>query len=327
MRIHYTLDDSPARLPLAIRSSEGAMDRAADLRNAPGVQLVELTTQHMLNTGTTLVDELTDYFDNGGPSESDPYGLALCYANREALTDLLRDLRDLPTGLVAFAEVEALFPVTFMRELQFTLALTSVGFPAFGYVRAFKDSEGEEYYGLVVNLAQAQPHLEASLGTYSVDLLVNMIRHGFFNHQGFLLAYSEYCESIGRKPEKLHDRLKDKLMARGIAWYLSYRHDIPFYDDVLRLDETMIGEHIAHWNKLIDSSHKKGQGEDILDEWLARPDADGFTGELSLDVVGYLAARTIAAEHGNKGLRDSVTKGGDYFLKLYNDLAGNKLKG
>jgi hypothetical protein len=58
MKIHYTLDDSAARLPLSIRSADGVWDRAAELRNAPGVHLVELATQHMLNTGSTLFDEL-----------------------------------------------------------------------------------------------------------------------------------------------------------------------------------------------------------------------------------------------------------------------------
>lgn len=162
MRIHFAFDDSAARLPLAIRSSEGVFDRAADLRSAPGVQLVEITTQHVLNTGTSLIDELAHYFEMGGPSEADPYALAACYAQRELLEDLLRDLRDRQDQLTAFHEVEALFPASFTRDLSFALAFTVVGVPAFGYVRSFKDSEGEEYHGMVVNLAQAGPTLRRS---------------------------------------------------------------------------------------------------------------------------------------------------------------------
>ena len=179
----------------------------------------------MLNTGAMLIDELAHYFEAGSASESDPYALALCYSNREQLEDLLRDFAAHKISPRS-ARSRRCFPVTFMRDLHFTLALTTVGVSAFGYVRSFKDSEAEEYHGMVVNLAQARPHLETVLGQFSRwSLLVDVIRRGFFNHMGFRIAYAEYTGAIGRSSDGPLDKLKDALLSRGIAWYLSYQND------------------------------------------------------------------------------------------------------
>jgi hypothetical protein len=317
MKIHYTLDDSAARLPLSIRSADGVWDRAAELRSAPGIHLVELATQHMLNTGSTLFDELAAYYDKAAPSESDPYALANCYANRTALEDLLSDLRDVRPGLIALHEVAELFPIDYTQDIQFMMALTAVGYPAFGYVRTYKDSEGEEYHGMVVNLAQARPHLEQTVGHYSQNLLVNVIRHGFFNHEGFLLAYAEYCENIGRLPGTLADRLKDALLSRGIAWYLSYRHNLKFYDQALILDDARLPEYVERYNTLVSNTRKKKiADESTFDVWLQQREPN----EACIDVVGYHAARTIATTYGDDGLRQAIEQGPDHFISLYNAL-------
>src|SRR5690606_41030970 len=127
MKIYTTLDDSAARIPLSIRSSDGVWDRSADLRNSPGVQLVELATQHWLNTGVTLLEELATYFENNEPSEDDPYALARCYGHRTQLGDLLGDLHNRPIEqLVALSDIETLFPDRFTAEFTYTLALTRI---------------------------------------------------------------------------------------------------------------------------------------------------------------------------------------------------------
>lgn len=318
MRIHYLLDDSAARLPLTIRSSESLWDRAAELRSSPGVQLVELTTQHMLGTAVTLVDELAHYFDRGAPSDADPYHLAECFAERTALEDLLRDVREARPHLVALHEVTELFPLDFACDLQFTLALTVVGYPAFGYVRAYNDSEGESFYGLVVNLAQARPHIEGLIGRFSLEVLINTIRHGFFNHEGFLLAYSAYCAAIGRAPERPLDRAREELMSRGIAWYLSYRHDFAFYDQVLGLDTATLTTYIEQCNLLSEGNGKKRAAES-LEEWSGS--RSGNSPALRcLDVAGYFAARAIANAYGEDALRQAIVKGPLHFIRLYNEL-------
>lgn len=315
MKIHYTLDDSAARLPLTLRSADALYDHTADLRSAPGVHLVELTTQHLLNTGAALSDELAHFFDTGTPSEADPYALKTCFANRVMLEDLLHDLRDSRPGLVALHQVAELFPMDFNHDLQFMLALTAVGYPAFGYVRTYRDSEDEEYNGLVVNLAQARPHLEGTLGHYSLDLLVNVIRHGFFNHEGFLLAYGEYCQVMGRNLERSLDRLKDALMSRGIAWYLSYRHDRAFYDGVLGLDDEKLATCVERCNSLLAAARKKKVSEETVE------DRHGLIPrEQCLDIAGYHVARTIADKHGDAGLRESIVRGADHFFALYNSV-------
>jgi hypothetical protein len=318
MKIHYIIDDSAARLPLSIRSAEGVLDRAADLRNAPSIHLVELTTQHMQGTGATLLDELTSYFDNGHPSEHDPYALATCYELRDQLEDLLRDLRDLE--LVSLHEVAALFPASFADEPHFMLALTAVGYPAFGYVRTYKDSEGGEYHGMVVNLAQARPHLEQRLGQFSLSLLTHVIRHGFFNHQGFHLAYDQYCDAIQRSPDTPLDLLKDALLSRGIAWYLSYRHDLAFYDRALGLDPANLDEHVAQWNALVETARDTGLGDESFAGWLRTQDACQSRDMICIDLVGYFAARALAADQGAPALRAAVAQGGDHFIDLYNAL-------
>lgn len=324
MRIHYQLDDSAARLPLTIRSADSVWDRAADLRSAPGVHLVELTTQHMMNTGATLVDELAHYFNTGSSSEADPYALAACYAGREQLVDLLRDLRDESSDLIALREVEALFPVSFVRDLNFMLALTTVGVPAFGYVRTFKDSEGEEYHGMVINLTQARPHLENYLGQFSLSLLTDTIRYGFFNHEGFLLAYADYNESMGRVPDKLPDRLKHALLSRGIAWYLSYRHDFELFDQINPVNEDDLGGCVEHWNRMIELAHKRAMSDEMVEDLLRRHESRP-PDEQCIDRLGYAAARAIAAAHGNKGLRDAITLGPDHFITLFNRLGPHRL--
>lgn len=325
MKIHTVLDDSAARFPLTIRSADAVWDRGAEIRSAPGVQLVNLTAQHVLNTGTTLFDELSYYFEEGHPSESDPFGLAQCFAQRSQLEDLWRDVRDAEARLTAFNQVEALFPASFQRDLHFTLALTTVGIPAFGYVRAFRDSEGDEYHGMVINLAQARAHLESLTGQFSLSLLIDSIRYGFFNHEGFLLAYTEYCHSIGRMADWMADRLKNALLSRGIAWYLSYRHDLPFYDSVLGLDAARLGEHVEHCNVLIAEAGRKRALDEVPDDWLQSRESR-LPGETCLDVVGYHAARAIAAEHGEAGLRESIERGPDHFIGLYNALGMHRLR-
>ena len=138
---------------------------------------------------------------------------------------LVRDVREVQSGLVALHEVAELFPLDFTHDLQFMLALTVVGYPAFGYVRTYKDSEGEEYHGLVVNLAQARPHVEGLLGHFSLERLINLIRHGFFNREGFLLAYTAYCDAIGRAPERPAERANASMRAlcRRSASSVSWR--------------------------------------------------------------------------------------------------------
>ncbi|NDJ78672.1 MAG: hypothetical protein GYB65_20675, partial [Chloroflexi bacterium] len=320
MKIQYTIDDSAARLPLSIRSAEGVWDREADLRNAPGVHLVELTTQHMQNTGATLTDELTGYFNNGHPSEADPYALADCFANREQLEDLLRDLRHVEAEIVALNEVEALFPVMFMHEMTVMLALTTVGYPAFGYVRTYRDSEGESYHGMVVNLAQARPHLEERLGQFSFSLLTDVIRCGFFNHQGFLLAYDVYCQATKRAPDGLVAQLKDAALRRGIAWFLSYRHNLAFYDETLGFDADRVGNYVQRWNDLVELARDATLDDESFEDWLRSVDQCEPTGMLCVDALGLFVARTLFDAHGNKGLRDAITEGPDHFITSYNAL-------
>lgn len=320
MKIHVTLDDSAARLPLAIRSSEGVFDRAADLRNSPSVHLVELTTQHMLGTSFTLMDELVSYFDHGQPSEADPYALAVCYANRTALEDLLRDLSHLGSDLAALHQVERLFPAWFKTDIQFLLALTAVGYPAFGYVRTYWDSEGETYHGMVVNLAQCRPHVEALTGEFSLSRLVDMIRYGFFNHEGFLLAYNEFCQAVDRHLDTLAGRFKETLMSRGIAWYLSYRHDLAFYDEALGLDAARLPDYVAYCNTMLaDTGRRRAIDNTLFESWLQQHAAHQPVARC-VDVVGYFAARAIAADQGDAGLRQAVEHGPDRFLALYNAL-------
>ena len=322
MKIRYTLDDSAARLPLTIRSADAVWDRAADLRNAPGVQLVEITTQHMANTGATLLDELGHYFDHERPSDTDPYALQACYQAQPVLEDLWRHLSDGETHLVDFSAVEALFPPTFKRELHFMLALTTVGFPVFGYVRTYKDSEDEEYHGMVINLAQAQPHLESLLGEFSLSMLLDTIRHGFFNHEGFLLAYAEYCESVGHVNNRLADRIKHALLSRGIAWYLSYQHNLDFYDDVLANTDDL-AEDTARFNQMLIEAGDRRALDDAFDDLVH---AAHLPNDSCIDVVGYHAARTIADELGTGGLRTAIVQGPDHFINLYNMRAEHKLQ-
>ncbi len=327
MKIHYTLDDSAARLPLAIRSADGLWDRAADLRTAPGVHLVELTTQHMLNTGLSLVDEIENYFAKGGPSESDPYALATCYENRQALEDLLRDLREVQGNLVALGEVEALFPASVERDLHFTLALTVVGYPAFGYVRTYNDSEGEEYHGMVVNLAQARPHLEQHLDRFSLGALVDAIRYSFFNHEGFLLAYQAYTETIRRRPEWLADQIKDMLLSRGIAWYLGTAYiDGPAgarSGAALTPDE--VTSLITEWGTLLGTTRKRKATEEAVTDWLHGPDVP-LTREAHIDRLGCHMAHTIAQMRGIAGLREVIERGPDRFITMYNILSGRSMQ-
>ncbi|MBN1678774.1 MAG: hypothetical protein JW966_00685 [Anaerolineae bacterium] len=324
MKIHYTLDNSAARLPLAIRSAEGVWDRHAELRNAPGIHLVELTTQHMMGTGATLADELSYFFDHEEPSELDPYNLAHCYAHQDQFSDLLRDLLDNETGLVALDEVEALFPASYDRELNFMLAVAVVGFPAFGCVRTYKDSEGDEYHGIVVNLAQAHPHLINYLGNFSLSLLTDTIRYGLFNHQGFKLAYTDFCDTIDRVPEKPLERLLDTLLVRGIAWYVGYCHDLPFFDALLQLDEAAMVACVTGWNQLVEEARGQSWTEDTYADWL-HGHRDELDSERCLDVAGYTAARTIAGQHGIKGLQDAIVEGPLHFVEQYNLLAQHPL--
>jgi hypothetical protein len=325
MKIHYTLDDSAVRLPLAIRSSEGVWDHAAALRTAPGIQLVELTTQHVLNTGAALVDELAHFFEEDAPSESDPYDLTTCYANRAVLEDLLRDLSEAP--LAPLDEIEDLFPPSVEHELNVLLALTVVGVPAFGYVRTYKDSEGEEYHGIVVNLAQARPHLEETLGQFSLSLLIDTIRYGLFNHEIFQLAYGNFCEAIGRTPDRLSDRLKNALMSRGIAWYMGYRHDLAFYDSAQAAPETDLETHVQQWNALVAGVGKKKFADWLVDDLSHAVSESSLASEQCIDVVGYHVARTLAGHYGEGSLRDSVAQGPDTFLSLYNALGEHHLEG
>lgn len=320
MKIHVTFDDSAAQLPLAIRSADGVYDRAAELRNSAGVHLVELTTQHMLGTSFTLTDELTSYFDHGQPSEADPYALAACYAERAALEDLLRDLRHIASDLVTLEQVETLFPAWFTPDIHFLLALTAVGYPAFGYVRTYKDSEGETYHGMVVNLAQCRPHVEALTGEFSLARLVELIRDGFFNHEGFLLAYGEFCDATDRYPDTLAGRFKEALLQRGIAWYLSYRSDPAFYAEMLRLDEARLPELVAHCNRLLaDTGRRRAIDSAAFETWLKQHETiEPVSG--CIDMVGYFAVQAITTQHGEDGLRAAIERGPDHFLALYNAL-------
>lgn len=326
MKIHYTLDDSAARIPLAIRSSEGVWDRSADLRSAPGIQLVELVTQHWLGTGVTLAEELAYYFEHNEASENDPYALTRCYDHRSQLADLLSDLYNRPIDeLIALREIESLFPDSFVSEFPFTLAVSAVGAPAFGYVRTYHDSEGEESHGLVINIAQAQSHLETVYGQFSLGLLIDTIRDGFFNHEAFLIIHHDFMLSSGRPATRPLDRLKHTLLSRGIAWYLSYRHNLAFYDQLLKLNTAPLDEHVAAWNRMIDSVRRKTLSETALDEWLDVPETR-TPGEMTLDVLGYLAARAIAEAHGDAGLREAITEGPDRFIALYNALGPHALR-
>ncbi len=317
MQIRYTLDDSAARLLLAVRSVEQVWDRAAALRNSAGVHLVELATRHVLGTGSTLVEELARYFESG-VSETDPYQLAFYDAHRTELEDLLRDLHDVQPPLVTLHEVAELFPLTIELDINFTLALTVVGYPAFGYVRTYHDSdEGETYHGLVVNLAQARAHL-LTLGEeeFSLGRLADTIRHGFFNHEGFLLAYAEYARAVGRETERALDRLKNRLLSRGIAWYLSYRHDFAYYDALIGLDEVRdLPHHVARCNALFDRSRTGKPLEEWPQAWETLEPS-----RTCLDVVGYFAARGIAATHGIEGLREAILAGPERFIHMYNAL-------
>lgn len=326
MKIHTTLDDSAARIPLSIRSSEGVWDRSADLRSAPGIQLVELATQHWLNIGVTLVEEIAYYFEHNQASEDDPYALTRCYDHRTQLEDLLSDLYNRPIEqLISLSELEPLFPESFAVEIPFTVAFSVVGAPAFGYVRTYNDSEGEESHGLVVNIAQAQPHLEATFGQFSLELLVDTIRDGFFSHEAFRVIYHEYMIRTDRIPERPTDRLKSTLLSRGIAWYLSYCHNLAFYDDLFELNPGSLDDHIATWNQQVDTVRRKNQTDLLFDDWLDVPETR-VPGEMSLDVLGYFAARAIAEKHGRAGLREAITEGPDRFIDLFNEISAQSLQ-
>jgi len=326
MKIRYTLDDTAARIPLSIRSSDGVWDRSADLRNAPSVRLVELTTQHMLNTGLSLIEELAHYFEQGAPSESDPYALGQCYENRDRLQDLLSDLHNQPPDqLIALHEIEALFPASYDKTIPFSLALTVVGMPAFGYVRTFSDAEGEQFHGLIVNLAQAHQHLEERFGQFSLALLIDTIRDGFFNHEAFRIIYHEFVTDSGRSLNRPVDRLKNTLLSRGIAWYLSYRRDLTFYDEILGLNTIPLDEHAAVWNRMIDAARRKAASDQLVEDWLEVPETR-HPGESCIDIVGYFAARAIAEQHGVAGLREAITAGPDHFITLYNALGQHQLQ-
>jgi len=325
MKIVYTLDDSAARIPLSIRSSEGLWDRAADLRSAPGVELVELATQHWLGTGVTLTEELAYYFEYDEATEDDPYALTRCYDHRTQLEDLLSDVHNRPLDeLIALDELETLFPASYAREFAFTLALTAVGAPAFGYVRTYRDSEGEESHGLVLNLAQAQPHLEAVFGQFSLALLIDTVRDGFFNHEAFQIIYRDFADEHGRFANRPLDRLKHLLLSRGIAWYLSYQRNLAFYDEVLDLSAIPLDERIATWNRLIETVRRKDLSDPLVDEWLDIPEMR-LPGVASLDALGYLAARAVADAHGLAGLRAAIAEGPDHFIALYNALSPRPL--
>ena len=216
--------------------------------------------------------------------------------------------------------MDELFPASFQPDLQFLLALTTVGYPAFGYVRAYKDSEGETYHGLVINLAQARPHIEELTGKFSLARLTDIIRYGFFNHEGFLLAYDEFCQSNGRNADTFIWRLKDTMMRRGIAWYLSYRHDVKFYDEMLGLDVAHMPDYVAHINRMIaDTGRKRAIDDSVFEEWLQQHEVYQPV-DHCVDLVGYYAARAIAEAHGTTGLREAIERGPDHFLALYNAL-------
>jgi hypothetical protein len=320
MKLHYTFDDSAARLPLTIRGVDGVWDRVSEFRNGPGIQLVEQTTQYMLNTGATLIDELAYYFDHEQATESDPYSLMECYAEHRQLENLWSLLT--AADLVGLEEIEALFPESFERELNFTLALTAVGVQAFGYVRTYKDDEEDEYHGLVVNLTQARPHLEEQLGEFSRSLLVDMIRHGFFNHEAFLLAYGEYCEGTGRVSDRLSERFKHVLLSRGIAWYLSYRHDLAYFDGVFGPSEAGCADQVERVNHVLADARNKRVLDDMADDEASAELRR--TRDLCLDQVGYHVARTIAEVHGDDGLRAAIAQGPDHFIALYNAANANQ---
>jgi hypothetical protein len=199
-----------------------------------------------------------------------------------------------------------------------------VGFPGFGYVRTYKDSEGEEYHGMVVNLAQARPHLENYLGRFSLSLLIDTIRYGFFNHESFLLAYREYCQTIGRSADGPTERIKEALLSRGIAWYLSYHHDPTLYQDVLALGDDNLARCVKSWNHMIDTAKRQGMSDEALENLLRRRDTRQ-PDEMCIDIVGYTVAQAIAAARGNAGLRDAITQGPDRFIALYNGLELHKL--
>ena len=179
-------------------------------------------------------------------------------------------------------------------------------------MRTYKDSEGEEYHGMVVNLAQAKPHLEGQLGQFSLSRLVDMIRYGFFNHEGFQIATA--IHPVDRTvPIRPLDRLKESLLSRGIAWHLSYRHDFAFYDEALGLDAAHTKEYVERWNDAVEVARKKGPSDDAGEDWLYRRELNAHGEEIFIDLVGYHAARIISDKYGNKGLRDAVTKGPDQF--------------
>lgn len=326
MEIHYTLDDVPARVPLAIRSADQARDRTAELRSSSGAHLVELATQHVSGMGASLIDELVHYFDNDEkPSEQDPYGLALCYAQRAELEDLLRDLADLQPGLVALHEVARLFPVALEHTVLFVVGLTVVGHPGFGYVRTFRDSEGDEYHGLVVNLAYARAHLIETTGQFSIETLVSAVRHGFINHEGFLLAYDAYLDATGQTRERPAERLKHGLLSRGIAWHLTYRHAPALAQALPELQDGSVAAYIARCNALFASMRKKRAGEGGPDEWPSSWEVHEPR-LAAVDVAGYYAARAIAEAHGEAGLSEAIAQGPDHFIRMYNALGKPPLK-
>ena len=279
----------------------------------------------MLNTGAVLVDELAHYFEEGAPSEADPYQLKTCYANRacsrtccaiSARRRWRRSTRSKPCS-----------PPSVEHELSVLLALTVVAFPAFGYVRTYNDSEGEEYHGIVVNLAQARPHLEEALGQFSLSLLIDTIRYGLFNHEVFQLAYASFCEAIGRTPDRLSDRLKNNLMSRGIAWYVGYRHDLAFYDDAQSAPETGLEAQVHQWNALVAGVGKKKFADWLVDDLSHAAGESSQASEQCIDVVGYHVARMLVDHYGESSLRESVAQGPDTFLSLYNALGEYQLDG
>jgi len=104
-------------------------------------------------------------------------------------------------------------------------------------------------------------------------------------------------------------------MRRGIAWYLSYRHDFSFYDQVLGLESAGLPGYVARYNAHLASVEKK-RGDDALAQTLDVPEPDQPWG----DIVGYFAARAVAQAYGDEGLRESVAHGATHFLRLYHGL-------
>ncbi len=93
---------------------------------------------------------------------------------------------------------------------------------------------------------------------------------------------------------------------------------------MLEINVSHLPEYIERCNALLTTAPKKRGGEPGLDDW-PQPWETHEPRHACIDVVGYLAARAIADEHGDEGLREAIIRGPDHFIEMYNALGNPAL--